>query len=194
MPNTPLLMFLVQFWNHIITDTFVTLLLKSGLRFAPASSVIIFSRIFCFGLISYFNPHCKFNCKFRPWRSWAIMLNVADQCTKRHNKNSQPTWFDVFDKNWHTLMSHVPCYMSHDISSSQLLELVTWHLGQCSPTHERYMSHFICHVSGVRYQVSGVTCNKVKKEIWRGLSVEGLVSTGYNLNSVKKMVCWTLFF
>ena len=29
---------------------------------------------------------------------------VADQCTKRHNKNSQPTCLDVFDKNLHALL------------------------------------------------------------------------------------------
>ena len=60
-----------------------------------------------FGLISYCNPHYKYNCKFRPWRSWAIKLNffVADHCTKRHNKNSQPTCLDDFDKNWHALLS-----------------------------------------------------------------------------------------
>ena len=34
------------------------------------------------------------------------MLNffVADQCTKRHNKNSKPTCLDVFDKNLHALL------------------------------------------------------------------------------------------
>ena len=59
-----------------------------------------------FGRISHCNPYCKFNLKFRPWRSWAIMLEifVADKCTKRHNKNSQPTCLDVFDKNWHALL------------------------------------------------------------------------------------------
>ena len=30
---------------------------------------------------------------------------VADQCTKRHNKNSQPGCLDVFDKNLHALTS-----------------------------------------------------------------------------------------
>ena len=29
---------------------------------------------------------------------------VADQCTKRHNKNSQPGCLDVFDKNLYTLL------------------------------------------------------------------------------------------
>ena len=59
-----------------------------------------------FGLFYYCNPHCKFNCKFRQWRSWAIMLKffVTDQCTKRHNKNCKPACFDVLDKNWHALL------------------------------------------------------------------------------------------
>ena len=62
------------------------------------------------GLISYCNPLCKFNCKFRPWRSWAISLNifVVDQCTQRHNKKHQPTCLDVFDKNLHALLYSVP--------------------------------------------------------------------------------------
>ena len=36
------------------------------------------------------------------------MLNffVADQCTERHNKSSQPTCLDVFDKNLHALPVH----------------------------------------------------------------------------------------
>ena len=29
---------------------------------------------------------------------------VADQCTKRHNKNSQPRCLDVFDKKWNALI------------------------------------------------------------------------------------------
>ena len=41
--------------------------------------------------------------------SWNFF--VADQCTKRHNKNSQPTCLDVFDKNWHALTWHV----THDM-------------------------------------------------------------------------------
>ena len=63
-----------------------------------------------FGRISHCNPYCKFNLKFRPWRSWAIMLKffVADQCTKRHNKNSQPGCLDVFDKNLHALLYNRP--------------------------------------------------------------------------------------
>ena len=39
---------------------------------------------------------------------------VADQCTKKQNKHSQPTCLDVFDKNLHALMSHVTCYASSD--------------------------------------------------------------------------------
>ena len=29
---------------------------------------------------------------------------VVDQCTQRHNKKYQPTYLDVFDKNWHALV------------------------------------------------------------------------------------------
>ena len=32
---------------------------------------------------------------------------VADQCTKRHNKNPQPTCLDVFDKKLHALLHSV---------------------------------------------------------------------------------------
>ena len=109
MPKRPLLRVLLQFWDHFITDTFVTLVLKSGLRLSLGPTEMVFKGYSVFGLISYCNPHCKFNCKFRPWRSWAIMLKffMADQCTKRLNKNCQPTCLDVFDKNWHALAWHV---------------------------------------------------------------------------------------
>ena len=101
IPKTPLLMVLIQFWDPSITDTFVTLLLKSHL--GPWE--MVFQGYSVLWLISYFNPHCTFNCKFRPWRSWAITLKifVVDQCTQRHNKKHQPTCLDVFNKNWHTL-------------------------------------------------------------------------------------------
>ena len=36
-----------------------------------------------------------------------LKLFVADQCTKRNNKNSQPTCLDVFDKNLHALVPMV---------------------------------------------------------------------------------------
>ena len=103
MPKTRLLrVLLVHFWEHLITYTVVTLLLKICLKFAVGPSEMFFFQGYSvFGLVSYCNPHCKFNCKFRPWRSWAIMLNffVDDQCTKRHNKNSQPTClYDFLEK------------------------------------------------------------------------------------------------
>ena len=47
MPKTPLLMVLGEFWDHLKKDTIVTLLLKSGLRFALGPSEMVFSRIFC---------------------------------------------------------------------------------------------------------------------------------------------------
>ena len=48
MPTTPLLMVQVQFRDHFMTDTFVIVLLKSGLRFALGPSENAFSKIFCF--------------------------------------------------------------------------------------------------------------------------------------------------
>ena len=33
-----------------------------------------------------------------------LKIFVADQCTKRHNKNSHPTWLDVFAKNRYALV------------------------------------------------------------------------------------------
>ena len=44
----PNMMVLLQFRDHFKIDTFVTLLLKSGLRFALGPSEIVFSRIFGF--------------------------------------------------------------------------------------------------------------------------------------------------
>ena len=187
MPPTPLLRVLVQFWDHFITDFLSYYFWKKVSDLHYDHQKVPFQGYSIFGRISDCNPYCKFNLKFRPWRSWATMLNffVADQCTKRHNKNSQPTCLDSFDKNWHTLMSH-------DISSSQLLELVTWHFGPMFTNP--WALHVTFHLSCDRCQGSGVTCNKVKKEIWRGLSVEGLVSTGYNLNSAKKNGGLNTFF
>ena len=51
-----------------------------------------------FGRISLCNPYCKFNLKFRPWRSWAIMRKffVVDQCTQRHNKKISAGMFGCF--------------------------------------------------------------------------------------------------
>ena len=102
IPTTPLLVPLVQFWDDSITYTFVIFLLRmvSNLQF---------------GHIFLYNPYCKFNLKFRPWRSWAIMLNffVADQCSQRHNKNHHLTCLDDFNKNWHTLTWHVTQDMWH---------------------------------------------------------------------------------
>ena len=94
MQKTPLLSVLVQFWDHFKTDTFFTLLFESGLIFALGQSESVFGRI------SLCNPNCKFNLKFRPWRSWANMLKmvVVDQSTQRHNKNSQPACLDFLTR------------------------------------------------------------------------------------------------
>ena len=51
-----------------------------------------------------------------------------------------------------------------------------------------------CHISFVMCQVSGVTIHEEKKENVRGLSVEGLLSTGHNLKSVIKLVFRLLDF
>ena len=48
MPTARLLMVLVQFRDHFITDTFVILLIKSGLRFALGLLESAFSMIFSF--------------------------------------------------------------------------------------------------------------------------------------------------
>ena len=48
MSTTPLLLVLVQFWDHFITYTFLTLVLKSGLTFALGPSESALLRIFCF--------------------------------------------------------------------------------------------------------------------------------------------------
>ena len=42
---------------------------------------------------------------------------VADQCTKRHNKNFQSTCLDVFDKNWHVLPP-IPSLLTTSLLSS----------------------------------------------------------------------------
>ena len=39
--------------------------------------------------------------------SYHAEIFVADQFTKRHKKNSQPTCLDVFDKKLHTLLIRV---------------------------------------------------------------------------------------
>ena len=73
-------------------------------------------RIFCFGLISHCNSYWKFNLKFRPWEIFC----VGYQCTKGHNKNSQPTYLDVFDKIWHTLVCNLyyrVCSLQHFVFS-----------------------------------------------------------------------------
>ena len=77
MPKTSLLIFLVHIWDHFMTDTFVTLLLKIGLRFAIAPSEMVISKLFCFWLVSHCNPHYK---------------------------TLQLTCLDVFDNNWHALL------------------------------------------------------------------------------------------
>ena len=70
--------------------------LKHGLTFALGQSESAFWGYSVCGRISLCNSCCKFNLKFRPWRSWAILLKfffVVDQCTQRHNKNlSQHVW------------------------------------------------------------------------------------------------------
>ena len=51
---------------------------------------------------------------------------VADQCTKRHNKNSQPKCLDVFDKNLHALPPQEPAAPHPDLeaASSNILPKV----------------------------------------------------------------------
>ena len=44
---------------------------------------------------------------------------VADQCTKRHNKTSQPRCLDVFDKNWHALPLRI--HQSYTITDAFVL-------------------------------------------------------------------------
>ena len=42
---------------------------------------------------------------------------VADQCTKRDNKNSQLTYLDVFDKNLHALLLQTTDRQGFSLSS-----------------------------------------------------------------------------
>ena len=97
-------------------------------------------------------------------------------------------------------LSHVTCYMSHDIIISKLLELVTWHVQPMFTIP--WVLRVTCHISFVMCHVSGVTCHTKKWENWRGLSVEGLLSTWHNPPSITKKIivfgnlllgCWILW-
>ena len=74
MPKTPLLMVLVQFREHIINDTFVILLSKSGLRSALGPSESVFQGYSVLGLLFRCNHNCKVQLKISPCRSWASTL------------------------------------------------------------------------------------------------------------------------
>ena len=52
---------------------------------------------------------------------------VADQCTKRHNENSQPGCLDVFDKNWHALSTNRqnPCLHQMAVTFEPLMITMT---------------------------------------------------------------------
>ena len=109
MPPTPLLRVLVQFWDHFITDFLSYYFWKKVSYLHYDHQKMPFQGYSIFGRISDCIPYCKFNLKFRPWRSWAIMLKfcLADLCTKRHNKNSQATCLNVF---WHQFtLPNVTC-------------------------------------------------------------------------------------
>ena len=70
---------------------------------------VFFKDILFLGLFPIVIPIVNLNANlFRPWRSWAIILHffVADQCAKRHNENSQPTFLDVFEKKSHALIQN----------------------------------------------------------------------------------------
>ena len=143
MPKTTLLMVLIQFSDHSITDTVVTLLLKNGLRFFTRTIRNGLLRIFWFGLISYCFPHCKFNCKFRPWMSLAIFLKmcVVDQCAQRHIKQTSADMFECFwqklTRPWHVtiVICHVTCDIwqvgcgDYYLKMSGLEVMMFWWLG-----------------------------------------------------------------
>ena len=102
-----LMMVLVQFWDHILTVTFVTFLLKVVPHFHYEHLYWFFEGYSVFGLVFY----CTLNCKNRPYTklSYPSEKNLVDQCTQTYDKKYQPTCLDVFEKNLHVIVWHVTC-------------------------------------------------------------------------------------
>ena len=70
-----------------LKKTFLMMLVVSDLHYDHKK--VPFQGYSIFGRISDCNPYCKFNLKFRPWRSWAIMLKF---CLDTIKTLSQHVW------------------------------------------------------------------------------------------------------
>ena len=117
MPKTPLLVVIVQFWDHLITDTFVTFLLKSGFRFEQGPSEMFFKDILFWGLFPIVIPIVDLianldheGVELSCWNCLWLISALKDTIKTR----SRHVWMFLTksDTPWCHL-SHVTCHVSH---------------------------------------------------------------------------------
>ena len=108
--KTPLLMVLVQFWDHFLADTFVTILLKRSQVCTGTIRNDIFKDILFLGSFLIVIPIVIIIVIVIEGVELSIRnFVVFDQCTQGHNKKHQPTCLDVFDTNWQALNWRCHC-------------------------------------------------------------------------------------
>ena len=102
LPTTPLLMVLVQFWDHFKTVTFGHITTQKWSHICTRTiRKCLFEDILFFGafpfVIPIVNSISNLNHEGVELSCWNFF--VVDQCTQRHNQKSQPACLEVFDKN-----------------------------------------------------------------------------------------------